>query len=211
MPTPTPPKPGEEPHDESALYRYHLRRLITWYLEALDPLPEDAFAWRPPASDTNSLAVICSHAISSAEWWVLSCVGDGPIERDRDAEFASASRWAEMRPRFEGFLARAEDLLARMTSEQLAAISRHPAGDRMNRRCLLHCNVSQLSDASWVTSRLSPAITSNCCRITPEQLIASSPISRQLNTMFICCFISSSQIKRDNASPRLWSVPQRVG
>ncbi len=25
-----------------------------------------------------------------------------------------------------------------MTSEQLAAISRHPAGDRMNRRCLTH-------------------------------------------------------------------------
>ena len=38
MPMPTPPKPGEEPTDESELYRYHLRRLITWYLEALDPL-----------------------------------------------------------------------------------------------------------------------------------------------------------------------------
>src|SRR5262249_44369800 len=77
MPMPTPPNPGEEPRDESELYRYHLRRLITWYLEALDPLPADAFAWRPPAPDTNSLAAICSHAISSAEWWVLSCVGDG--------------------------------------------------------------------------------------------------------------------------------------
>ena len=43
-----------------------------------------------------------------------------------------------MRPRFEAFLAHAEDLLAGMASEQLAAISRHPAGDRMNRRCLLH-------------------------------------------------------------------------
>ena len=88
MPMPTPPKPGEEPRDESELYRYHLRRLITWYLEALDPLPAEAFAWRPPTPETNSLAAICSHAISSAEWWVLSCVGDGPIERDRDAEFA---------------------------------------------------------------------------------------------------------------------------
>ena len=105
MPMPTPPKPGEEPRDESELYRYHLRRLITWYLEALDPLPADAFAWRPPTPDTNSLAAICSHAISSAEWWVLSCVGDGPIERDRDAEFAVASSWTEMRPRFEAFLA----------------------------------------------------------------------------------------------------------
>jgi hypothetical protein len=138
MPTPTPPKPGEEPRDEAELYRYHLRRLITWYLEALDPLPTEAFAWRPPAPNANTLAAICAHAISSAEWWTLSCVGDGPIERDRDAEFASVASWREIRPRFEAFLARAEDLLAGMNSERLAAISRHPAGDRMNRRCLLH-------------------------------------------------------------------------
>ncbi len=73
------------------MYRYHLRRLITWYIEALDPLTAEAFAWQPPAEQTNSLAAICAHAISSSEWWVLSCVGDGPIERDRDAEFAAAA------------------------------------------------------------------------------------------------------------------------
>ena len=138
MPMPTPPKPGEEPTDESELYRYHLRRLITWYIEALDAISEETFAWQPPAEQTNSLAAICSHAISSAEWWVISCVGDGPIERDRDAEFAALPTWAELRPRFVSFLANAETLLTGMTSEQLAAISRHPAGDRMNRRCLTH-------------------------------------------------------------------------
>ena len=138
MPMPKPTGPGEEPTDEDSLYRYHLRRLITWYLEALDPVPPAAFVWRPPAPDGNSLAAICVHAIASAEWWVLSCVGDGPIERDRDAEFAAASSWAEMRPRFTTFLTHAEKLLTGMTSEQLSQISRHPAGDRMNRRCLLH-------------------------------------------------------------------------
>ncbi len=138
MPMPTPPKPGEEPTDEAGLYRYHLRRLITWYLEALDPLPPAAFTWQPPATEANSLAAICSHAISSAEWWVLSCVGTGPIERDRDAEFSAQPSWAELRPRFAAFLKSAEELLAGMSSEQLGAISRHPAGDRMRRRCLLH-------------------------------------------------------------------------
>lgn len=138
MPMPTPPKPGEEPTNESQLYRYHLRRLITWYIEALDPLPPEAFTWQPPLAGTNTLAAICSHAISSAEWWVLSCVGNGPIERDRDAEFAAAPTWAELRPRLQRFLADAEALLTGMSSEQLAAISRHPAGDRMNRRCLTH-------------------------------------------------------------------------
>ncbi len=71
MPMPTPPEPGEEPTNESELYRYHLRRLITWYIEALDPIPEETFAWQPPTQRRNSLAAICSHAISSSEWWVL--------------------------------------------------------------------------------------------------------------------------------------------
>jgi hypothetical protein len=138
MPMPTPPGPGEEPTNESELYRYHLRRLITWYLEALDPLPPEAFTWRPLLPEANSLAAICMHAITSAEWWVLSCVGQGPLERDRDAEFAADATWAQLRPRFAAFLTQAEALLASMGSEQLAAISRHPAGDRMNRRCLAH-------------------------------------------------------------------------
>lgn len=138
MPMPTPPKPGEEPANEADLYRYHLRRLVTWYLEALDPLPEAAFQWQPPTRDANSLATICLHAISSAEWWVISCVGNGPIERDRDAEFGQRPSWQELRPRFERFLRESEALLDGMTSDQLQALSRHPAGDRMNRRCFTH-------------------------------------------------------------------------
>ena len=138
MPMPTSPKPGEEPTDESELYRYHLRRLITWYLEALNPLPPEAFTWRTPSPAGNSLSAIGSHASSSAEWWVLSCVGSGPLERDREVEFAADVAWRELRPRFETFLRQAEALLAGMSSEQLAAISRHPAGDRMNRRCVTH-------------------------------------------------------------------------
>ena len=139
MPMPTPPGPGEEPTTESELYRYHFRRLITWYLEALDPLPAEAFTWAPPRSEMNSLAAICSHAIGSSEWWTLSCVGDGPLERDRDAEFtAPTPPWSAMRERFKQWLADVDALLTPMTTEQFQAISRLPAGDRMNRRCLTH-------------------------------------------------------------------------
>ncbi|MGO8951255.1 MAG: DinB family protein [Ktedonobacterales bacterium] len=138
MPMPTPPKPGEEPTNEAELYRYHLRRLITWYVEAFDALPDEAFIWHPPFPSSNSLSVISLHAISSAEWWVLSCVGDASLDRERDNEFAALASWPELRPRFLAFLAASEALLESMSSEQLAAISRHPAGDRMNRRCLTH-------------------------------------------------------------------------
>lgn len=138
MPTPTPPKPGEEPNNESELYRYHFRRLTTWLIEALDALPPEAYMWRPPARDANTLAAIMAHAVSSAEWWVLSCVGNGPLERDRDSEFADQTPWPEMRARLQGWLAQAEHLLESMGPEHFQAISRHPAGDRMNRRCLTH-------------------------------------------------------------------------
>ena len=138
MPMPTPPAPGEEPTTEAELYRYHFRRLIGWYLEALDPLPAEAFTWRPPMPEANSLFAICSHAVGSAEWWALSCVGDAPLERDRDAEFAVEQTWSELRGRFTAWLAQVDTLLTPMTTEQFQAISRHPAGDRMNRRCLTH-------------------------------------------------------------------------
>jgi hypothetical protein len=139
MPMPTPPAPGEEPTNEANLYCYHFRRLIGWYLDALDAVPSEAFSWAPPAPDMNSLAAICSHAISSAEWWTLSCIGDAPLERDREAEFAAAALpWSVLRPRFSAWLAQVEALVAPLTPAQLQAISRHPAGDRMARRCLTH-------------------------------------------------------------------------
>ncbi len=138
MPMPTPPAPGEEPTNEANLYCYHFRRLVGWYLEALDPLPAEAFLWAPPGREMNTLSAICSHAIASSEWWTLSCVGDAPLERDRDAEFAVAQPWSAMRGRFTAWLAQAQALVEPLTPEQLQAISRHPAGDRMVRRCLTH-------------------------------------------------------------------------
>jgi hypothetical protein len=43
-----------------------------------------------------------------------------------------------MRTRLREWLAAAETLLAGMAPDAMGAISQHPAGDRMNRRCLLH-------------------------------------------------------------------------
>ncbi len=111
MPMPTPPGPGEEPENETELYRYHLRRLVTWFIEALDPLPPEAFSWRPPLPEANSLAAISLHAVTSAEWWVLSCVGEASLERDRADEFATQISWAELRPRYSAFLAEGRDAL----------------------------------------------------------------------------------------------------
>jgi hypothetical protein len=43
-----------------------------------------------------------------------------------------------MRARLHAWLGAAEALLSGMAEDELAALSRHPAGDRMKRRCLTH-------------------------------------------------------------------------
>ena len=87
-------------------------------------------------AEANSLYAISLHAITSAEWWVLSCVGEESLERDRDAEFAAVPSWASC-GRASRVPGRGGSAARRMTRE-LAAMSRHPAGNRMNRRCLTH-------------------------------------------------------------------------
>jgi hypothetical protein len=142
--------------------------LIGWYVEALDAAPPAAYAWQPPAAGANSLGVLMSHVAASAEWWVLSCVGDGLLERDRDAEFAAGADWPAMRARLQQWLAAAEALLGGMDEADLAALSRHPAGDRMKRRCLthtvehlgLHLGHVEITLDWWRTTQ--PAVTEVC-------------------------------------------------
>jgi uncharacterized damage-inducible protein DinB len=54
----------------------------------IDGLPSEALDRRPAGQDTNSLAVIVTHALHSTRAW-LSVAVDAPLpERDRPAEFA---------------------------------------------------------------------------------------------------------------------------
>jgi hypothetical protein len=42
---------------------------------------------RPAGDDTNPIAVLVMHALSSARWWLCVAVGAALPDRDRDAEF----------------------------------------------------------------------------------------------------------------------------
>ncbi len=54
---------------------------------AIDRLPTDALNWRPTPDDTNSIAVLAIHSLSSTHLW-LSIAVDGPRpDRDRPTEF----------------------------------------------------------------------------------------------------------------------------
>ncbi len=46
---------------------------------------------RPGADDTNSIAVLTVHALSSARWWLSLAMGAPPPERDRASEFLAVT------------------------------------------------------------------------------------------------------------------------
>ena len=69
-----------------------LRRARDDLHAAVEGLPPDALNWRPSADDTNSIAAMANHAVTSARTW-LSVAVDAPLpDRDRPTEFEFAAR-----------------------------------------------------------------------------------------------------------------------
>ena len=69
-----------------------LRRARDDLRAAIDGLPPDALNWRPAGPDTNSIAAMANHAVTSARTW-LSVAVDAPLpERDRPTEFEFTAR-----------------------------------------------------------------------------------------------------------------------
>jgi uncharacterized damage-inducible protein DinB len=75
-------------------------------------LSADELGWRPPAPDTNSLAILAIHTLGNAEENILGTLAGQTIARDREAEFAPreasaagiVARWGELRERLHAAL-----------------------------------------------------------------------------------------------------------
>ena len=50
----------------------------------------DALNWRPAGAETNSIAILAVHAVTSARTWLSVAVGAPEPDRDRDTEFRTA-------------------------------------------------------------------------------------------------------------------------
>ena len=69
-----------------------LRRARDDMRAAIDGLPPDALNWRPAGDDTNSIAAMANHAVTSARTW-LSVAVEAPLpDRDRPTEFDFTAR-----------------------------------------------------------------------------------------------------------------------
>ena len=66
-------------------FKYEFDRL----LETIADLDDEAVNWKPPAPGANSLLVLVTHALGSAEQHVIGEAAGKTVVRNRDAEFAS--------------------------------------------------------------------------------------------------------------------------
>lgn len=133
-----PPLAIPEPHSEGEQFLFALRRNMEGVLRILDSVPQEALAWQPPFPNANTFGALAVHTVASAEWWILACIRGDEIARDRDAEFHATTTAPEIRQRFEAWYAATDDLIREQPPEWFGQLSHHFAGDRTNRRCLMH-------------------------------------------------------------------------
>ena len=91
----------------------------------LEGLPPEALDWRPIRGEgelaTNSLAVLAVHLAGSQTFWMKEIIGRTPIQRDREAEFATqGASVADMKAKLDAAGEVAGEVLSPLTESQLA-------------------------------------------------------------------------------------------
>jgi uncharacterized damage-inducible protein DinB len=90
----------------------------------LEGLPVEALDWRPFQGEgelaTNSLAAIAAHLAGSQMYWMKEIIGRTPIQRDREAEFATKGiSTDELKAGLDAAVKITEEVLSSLTENQL--------------------------------------------------------------------------------------------
>jgi uncharacterized damage-inducible protein DinB len=67
--------------------RHVFDRCVDDMRPAIEGASPEALNWRPAGEETNSIAILAVHAMTSSRTWLTVAVGAPEPERDRDAEF----------------------------------------------------------------------------------------------------------------------------
>jgi len=79
---------------------------------AIVDAPPELLNWRPAGEDTNPIAVLAVHAITSTRWWLSVAITGVVPERDRPAEFrTTVSSAEELLPLVDPLVAECRELL----------------------------------------------------------------------------------------------------
>ncbi len=91
-------------------FAYEFHRLLT----TIEGLDEEAVNWRPSSPGANSILVLVTHALASAEDHVVRRAAGKPVVRSRDAEFAAKGDAASLPARAEEVRRRIDEALAEL-------------------------------------------------------------------------------------------------
>jgi uncharacterized protein DUF664 len=83
-------------------------------LRTLQGLDEEAVNWRPSAPGANSIVVLVTHALASAEDHVVRRAAGKPVVRSRDAEFAAKGTASNLSARADEVKGRIDNALAEL-------------------------------------------------------------------------------------------------
>ena len=95
--------------------RHVFDRCVEDMRPAIEGVSPEALNWRPAGDDTNSLAILVVHSMTSSRTWLTVAVGAPEPERDRDAEFRTKVGDAD--ELLEVFEALAEDCRAALATD----------------------------------------------------------------------------------------------
>jgi len=117
----------------------HLDDTFRRLIDALDGLTPEQLAWRPPAAESNSIAVLATHVLGNLRQHVVAIVGGAPDDRDRAREFAEPlADAAEVAARAGDLRGLAAEARARLAPGELDAARSHPVrGDSTVREALM--------------------------------------------------------------------------
>ena len=108
-------------------FEYEFDRL----LETIADLDEEAVNWKPPVPDGNSVLVLVTHALASAEDNVVRRGAGKTVVRNRDAEFAATGGASHLVARANEVRGRIADALAglegRLDEERESTFGKWPA------------------------------------------------------------------------------------
>ena len=76
--------------EEIENYIETLRALRAEAVQSVDVNDAVALNWSLPAAETNTIYQLLTHMMGSEAWWIQQIIGGANIQRDRQAEFASA-------------------------------------------------------------------------------------------------------------------------
>jgi uncharacterized damage-inducible protein DinB len=118
-------------------FEYEFDRL----LETIADLDEEAVNWKPPFPGANSLLVLVTHALGSAEDHVVRRAAGKTVVRNRDAEFAATGGTSHLIGKATEVRSRIADALAglegRLEEERESPFRRWP-GKATVRDSLVH-------------------------------------------------------------------------